>query len=121
MNKNVAVIGAGYWGKNLVRNFYELDALAAICDKDERKLNELKEKYPDVPLHLNHSSLFNDPDIHAVAIATPAASHYSLTKEALLAGKDVFVEKPISLHYEEGAELVDLASSKNISWNTILL
>lgn len=113
MKKNVGVIGYGYWGKNLVRNFYELNSLAAICDSDEQKLKDLKEKYPDVSLYLNRCALLQDPNIHAIAIAAPAATHYSLAKEALLADKDVFVEKPIALHYKEGAELVTLAQSKN--------
>jgi UDP-2-acetamido-3-amino-2,3-dideoxy-glucuronate N-acetyltransferase len=115
MTKNafVAVIGCGYWGKNLVRNFHELDALYAICDKDPKTLQTFQEKYPDIKHTTDISSLLSDSNIKAVAIATPAATHYALTKEALLADKDIFVEKPISLHYKEGAELVTLAQSKN--------
>jgi len=112
-NSTVAVIGAGYWGKNLVRNFHELNALYAVCDSDPKTLAAFKEKYPDIKHYSDVPSVLSDPHIRAVAISTPAATHYTLTKEALLADKDVFVEKPIALHYSEGAELIELASSKN--------
>jgi len=112
-NPTVAVIGTGYWGKNLVRNFHELNALYAVCDSDPKTLNTFKDKYPDAKHYSDVPSVLSDPNIQAVAISTPAATHYTLTKEALLAGKDVFVEKPIALHHSEGAGLVDLAQSKN--------
>lgn len=112
MAKNIVVIGTGYWGKNLVRNFYELNSLYGICDVDEKTLISFKKKYPDIQTFTDFSKSFKDSEAKAVAIATPADTHYSLVKEALLAGKDVFVEKPISLHYKEGEELVILAKSK---------
>jgi len=113
MSKNIAIIGCGYWGKNLVRNFYELNSLHTICDTDENKLKLFKKRYPDLNVCNNYKTLLKNPEIDAVVISTPAATHYSLTKEVLLADKDVFVEKPIALHYNEGAELIDLAKSKN--------
>jgi UDP-2-acetamido-3-amino-2,3-dideoxy-glucuronate N-acetyltransferase len=113
MDKNIAVIGCGYWGKNLVRNFYELNSLYAICDVDENKLKFFKEKYPDLNTNSDCKALFKNPEIKAVVISTPAATHYSLVKEALTADKDVFVEKPLSLIYKEGEELVSLAKEKN--------
>jgi len=113
MNKNIAIIGCGYWGKNLVRNFYELNSLYAICDIDENKLKAFKEKYPDLHIFTNYRELFKDPKIEAIVISTPALTHYTLAKEALLADKDVFVEKPIALNYREGEELVSLAKEKN--------
>lgn len=109
----VAVIGAGYWGKNLVRNFYELGALRAICDKDPATPARFEENYPDVPKHLHSSNILQDPGIQAVAIVTPAGTHYSLAREALLAGKDVFVEKPLCLEEHQVAELVALAAERN--------
>lgn len=113
MKKNIAVIGCGYWGKNLVRNFYELDSLYAICDVDENRLKSFQEKYPDLITYKDYTSLLKDPEISAVVVATPAATHYSLAKKALIADKDVFVEKPIALHYKEGEELVSLAKEKD--------
>lgn len=113
MKSNIAVVGCGYWGKNLVRNFYELNALHTICDCDEEKLNSFKENYPKLSYSKDYKSVFDNPDIDAVVISTPTATHYQLSKEALLAEKDVFVEKPIALHYREGEELVSLAKEKN--------
>lgn len=113
MKKNIAVIGCGYWGKNLVRNLYELNSLYAICDVDRKKLKLLQEKYSDIILYNNHKSLLKDPKVEAVVISTPAASHYPLAREALLADKDVFVEKPIALNYKEGQDLVSLAKEKD--------
>jgi len=112
MKKNIAVIGCGHWGKNLVRNFYELNSLSAICDVDEKTLKSFKEKYPDLVLYDDHKKLMKNPEVEAVVIATPATSHYSLVKEVLQEDKDVFVEKPIALKYKEGEELVSLAKEK---------
>jgi UDP-2-acetamido-3-amino-2,3-dideoxy-glucuronate N-acetyltransferase len=109
MKKNIAVVGCGYWGKNLVRNFHDLGVLYAACDSAEEKLDFFKDKYPDLKYFNDFNTLLEDPNISAVAIGTPAATHYDLVKKAMLLGKDVFVEKPISLKYREGEELVDLA------------
>lgn len=106
------VIGAGYWGKNLVRNFHHLDDLATICDSDPDRLSRYEEPYPQVPKRLAHSDVLRDSSIQAVAIATRAETHYSLVKDALLAGKDVLVEKPLCLRQEEAAEVVALASER---------
>jgi len=113
MNKNIAVIGAGYWGKNLIRNFHELNALYAVCDSDPKTLAAFKEKYPDAKHFTDVASTLSDSNIKAVAIATPAATHFDLVTQALNANKDVFVEKPISLHYKQGEKLVSLAHKKN--------
>ena len=113
MKKNIAIVGCGYWGKNLVRNFSELKSLHAICDIDENYLKSFKDKYSDLILYNNYKSLLKDPKAKAIVISTPAATHYSLAKEALLANKDVFVEKPLALNYKEGEELVLLAKEKN--------
>src|SRR5262245_58642752 len=89
----VAVVGAGYWGKNLVRNFHGLNALGAICDSDMERLGTFKQQYPSARMVSAYSDVLRDESIRAVAIATPAEAHANAVKEALLAGKDVFVEK----------------------------
>lgn len=105
----VAVVGAGYWGKNLVRNFANLGALAMVCDLQPVALSTAAQT-GGVPTCVNFSEVVGNPGIEAVAIATPAVSHYIMAKEALGAGKDVFVEKPLALTVSEGQELVDLAA-----------
>ncbi|MGB2677791.1 MAG: Gfo/Idh/MocA family oxidoreductase [Candidatus Acidiferrum sp.] len=107
-NPRVAVIGCGYWGRNHVRNFSELGCLAAVCDLREDTLNWAREQY-NVATVTNADSVFADEDIDAVVIAAPAAEHYLLAKCALASKKDVFVEKPLSLHSIQGKELVALA------------
>src|ERR1700722_8567060 len=89
----VAVVGVGYWGKNLVRNFYDLGALAALCDAEESVEAKYKEQYPGVKFHRQFSAVLSDPSIDAVALATPAVTHYEMAKAVLEAGKDVLVEK----------------------------
>jgi UDP-2-acetamido-3-amino-2,3-dideoxy-glucuronate N-acetyltransferase len=113
MKKNITVVGGGYWGKNLVRNFHELKSLYAICDIDDSKLKSFKEKYHNVKTYNDYQVLLKDPNATAIVISTPAATHHKLVKEALLADKDVFVEKPIALNYRDGEELVSLAEEKN--------
>ena len=112
MNRNIAVVGGGGWGKNFIRNFFKLDALVAICDSDSDKLDPIKEKYPCVKTYQRLGSLLRNPGVEAVVVSTPATTHYALAKECLLADKDVLVEKPIALHYEQAEELVSLAIQK---------
>lgn len=109
---SVAVVGAGYWGKNLVRNFHQLGALAAICEGHPETQKSMSEQYPDCPIISDFNQVLNDPAIKAVAIATPAETHASLVRQALNAGKDVFVEKPLCLSVDEGKELSALAREK---------
>jgi UDP-2-acetamido-3-amino-2,3-dideoxy-glucuronate N-acetyltransferase len=111
-NQAVAVIGAGYWGKNLVRNFHDLNALAAICDCDEKQLRTFQAQYSGIKTMAKFSEVQGARGIGAVAIATPAETHGAMVKEALLAGKDVFVEKPLCLSVEEGKALVALARER---------
>lgn len=107
----VALIGAGNWGRNLLENFYHLGVLAAVVDEDEKRLHEVEKKYPDSNIKLLSCAdeLWGKPAISAVAIATPAATHYALAKAALMVGKDVFVEKPLTLRAHEAEELSKLA------------
>ncbi len=109
MKPKVAVVGAGYWGKNLVRNFYELGHLSTISDSNQLLKTALKEKYPDIKFQSNFSDILTDRTIDAVVLATPAVTHYRMAKDALMAGKHVFVEKPLALETSEGEELVALA------------
>jgi UDP-2-acetamido-3-amino-2,3-dideoxy-glucuronate N-acetyltransferase len=111
--KTVALIGAGYWGKNLARNFYELGALHSICDLNESLLDQYQQSYPGVRLSTQFKVVFDDPAIHQVVIAAPAPVHFDIAKQALLADKDVYVEKPICLSVEHAEELVKLAESRN--------
>ena len=107
----VAVVGAGYWGKNLVRNFANLNALKAVCDNNTETLRTLSEQYPQCRTLTSYQEVLGDESITAVAVATPAESHESMVREALIAGKDVFVEKPLCLSAEKGQSLVDLAKA----------
>lgn len=108
-SSKVAVIGCGYWGKNLVRNFHQLGALAAVCDVTESGRATATEIAPDLPILSATEQVWRMNDIHAVVIATPAETHYALAKQAIEAGRDVFVEKPLALTVEQGASLVQLA------------
>lgn len=108
----VACIGAGYWGQNLIRNFDDLGALAWICELDLDRRVHIAALYPTVKVAETVDQVFADPEVAGVAIATPAETHGELVRRALLAGKDVFVEKPLCLSVEEGQKLVTLACEK---------
>lgn len=109
----VAVVGTGYWGKNLVRNFYELEALSAICDQNDSSLQAIAGNYPCPKVTNSYGEVLADSGIQGVVIATPAETHAAMVREALLAGKDVFVEKPLCLSVEEGRALVNLAQERH--------
>jgi UDP-2-acetamido-3-amino-2,3-dideoxy-glucuronate N-acetyltransferase len=111
---SIAVIGSGYWGKNLVRNFHELGVLKLICDKNEKILNQFKEQYTDVGTCSNLEDAFCQEKIDAVVVATPAESHYEVAHKALSAGKHVFVEKPLALTEKDGQQLVKLADRNGL-------
>jgi UDP-2-acetamido-3-amino-2,3-dideoxy-glucuronate N-acetyltransferase len=112
VNQNIAVVGCGHWGQNLIRNFAELGALRTIGDADPTKLEAVRAQYPQVNTETDYQRLLADPNIQGVVIATPAVRHHHMAKEALLAGKDVFVEKPLALTVKEGEDLVRLAAEK---------
>jgi UDP-2-acetamido-3-amino-2,3-dideoxy-glucuronate N-acetyltransferase len=109
---NVAVVGVGYWGKNLVRNFHDLGALAVLCDAQGSVESKYKQQYPGVRFYREFSAVLSDPAVTAVALATPAVTHHGMAKAALEAGKDVFVEKPLAIDVRHGEELVRLANAK---------
>ena len=112
--KNIAVVGSGYWGKNLVRNFYELGVLHTICDSNPSTLSTFKEKYPEVEVESLFQNVLQNQAIDAVVIATPAETHFKMAKMTLLANKHVFVEKPLALYVNEAEELHQLALSQNL-------
>lgn len=105
----VAVVGVGYWGKNLVRNFADLGVLAALCDAEPSVEVTYRPKYPHLKFYRDFQQVLSDPTIQAVALATPAVTHYELAKAALNAGKDVLVEKPLAVDVKHGEDLVRLA------------
>jgi UDP-2-acetamido-3-amino-2,3-dideoxy-glucuronate N-acetyltransferase len=110
---NVAVVGVGYWGKNLVRNFYDLGALAVLCDAQDSVEASCKRDYENVRFCREFGDVLSDPSIHAVALATPAVTHYEMAKAALEAGKDVLVEKPLAIDVKHGEHLVELAGANH--------
>jgi len=110
----IGIIGAGWWGKNLVRVSYELGVLKTVCDIDERTLNDIKVKYNEVKTTKNFDEIFMDKEINGVIISSSAETHYSLVKKAILSGKNVFVEKPLSLKVSDGKEIVELAEKNKI-------
>lgn len=111
---SIAVVGSGYWGKNLVRNFHQLGVLRLICDKNEALLTQFRDSYPGVETCLALNDLLSRQDVHGIVIATPAETHYTLAREALLAGKHVYVEKPLVLREDEGEELISLANERRL-------
>ncbi len=112
LKPHIAVVGAGYWGKNLVRNFYQLGVLKTICDGAKHIRDEMTKAYPDVAVTDDISGILNDDGIKGVVIAVPAIHHHNIAEKALKAGKHVFVEKPLSLNHTDGEKLVRLASDK---------
>jgi len=105
----VAVVGSGYWGKNLVRTFHALGALECVCDVREEVRREVQSRY-GVRTTGSFEAILGEPGIQGIAVAAPAAQHYDLVKQCLQHGKDVYVEKPLALTLSEGQELVQLAA-----------
>ena len=108
----IACVGAGYWGQNLIRNFYELKALGLICDADPARLKEFSALYRGIEVADSIDAALEDARVSGVAIATPAETHDPLVRRALLAGKDVFVEKPLCLSAAAGVKLIELAAQQ---------
>lgn len=108
----VAVVGSGYWGRNLVRNFHELGALRVVCEKDASARAEIALKYPKVTVTGEIEPVLADRRVGAVVIATPASTHFELARQCLEAGKDVFVEKPLALNLADAEALVRLAAER---------
>src|SRR5919198_2065642 len=107
----IGVIGCGYWGPNLLRNFAENEAAEVrwICDADEARLAAMARRYPSAQTTSNYQELLADRELDAVAVVTPVGTHFQITKEALRSGKHVLVEKPLTRTAAEAQELIDLA------------
>jgi predicted dehydrogenase len=107
----IGVIGCGYWGPNLLRNFAENESaeLRWLCDLDQNRLHTLGRRYPAVKTTTDYKQLLADPQVSAVAIATPVWTHFSFAREALEAGKHVLVEKPLTANVAEAEELIEIA------------
>src|SRR5581483_3959089 len=107
----IGVVGLNYWGPNLVRNFDELGELRVLCDLDAERLDRLAARYPHARATASYDELLADDGLDAVVVATPVPTHYELAKQALEAGKHVFVEKPPAMRAAEMDELVRLAAA----------
>jgi len=113
---NFGLVGVGYWGPNLARNLDNTEdaCLAWVCDSDEKSLGKIASSYPKVQTSVDLSRMLAAPDLDAVVVATPARTHFDLTRQCLNAGKHVLVEKPLAMSSAECDELIDLAESKQL-------
>jgi predicted dehydrogenase len=118
MSKNisVAVVGCGYWGPNLIRNFRSLPEcrLKTMCDLSQQRLKHLHQLYPEVEMSSSFDSVLADPEINAVAIATAVRFHFPMAKASLLAGKHTFIEKPMASSAAECEELIEIAEKQGL-------
>src|SRR6202161_3836656 len=112
----VGVIGYGYWGPNIVRNFHgqERSRVVAVCDKSPKSQKRVKQAYPDMHVTDDANELLMASDIDVIAVVTPVWTHYDLAKSALENGKHVFVEKPFTCTTAQAEELIELADRKNL-------
>ena len=110
----IAVVGAGYWGVNLVRVFSQLGVLDRVCDFSAERLGKVAAQYPGVRTESSFDTILDDHTVDAVVIATPAERHYEMARKSLLAGKDTYVEKPLTLRCEEAERLTELAASQGL-------
>jgi len=116
-NATVGLIGYGYWGPNLLRNFMELPTadVTWVCDPLQDRLDKAVTRYPSIRPTTDVRDVLDDPDVDAVVIATPISTHHALVMEALLAGKHVFVEKPMAMTVEECDEMCDAAAARDLT------
>lgn len=116
MAVKIAVAGLGYWGPNLVRNLWEVEGVevTAVCDRDRRALDPIVRRYPSIRAVESYEDLLADEEIDAVAIVTPVHTHFAMARAALLAGKHVFVEKPMAGSSDECRQLVALAEERSL-------
>jgi predicted dehydrogenase len=110
----IGQVGLGYWGTNLVRNFDDLAELRRLCDASPERREQFARRYPAARVTASFDEVVADPDLEAIVIATPVPTHYALAKQALEAGKHVFVEKPPAMRAVEMEELVALAEERNL-------
>ena len=112
--QKIAVLGCGLWGRNIVRNFYNLNALGMVCDLDDDNIAKVKEQYPGIKTTKDFHDILNSKEITGVVVVTPSHTHFKFVKAMLEAGKHVYVEKPISTVAQEARDLTDLADSKGL-------
>ena len=112
--QKIAVVGFGMWGRNIVRNFYNLNVLDIVCDLDDESLKTVREQFPGVRTTKDFNEIINDKSITGVAVVTPSHTHFKIVKSMLEAGKNVYVEKPISTVAEEARVLTELAEEKGL-------
>jgi UDP-2-acetamido-3-amino-2,3-dideoxy-glucuronate N-acetyltransferase len=112
---NIACVGAGYWGKNLIRNFHAIGVLHTICDGVDEVLQRFQDQYPDVAVTSSFDDVLDNKNIGAVSIATPAETHHELIIKALNAGKHVYVEKPLCLNESHARECISLADELGLT------
>jgi predicted dehydrogenase len=112
----IGVIGCGYWGPNIIRNFNALPncQVAGVCDSNPVTLKKILKLAPSAATYTQAMELINSPTIDAIAVVTPVSTHFDLAKKALLNGKHVFVEKPFTATVDQAAELIDIAQKKNL-------
>lgn len=110
--KNIAIIGAGYWGKNLVRNYHRLGVLKTVCDTNSDVLKQMQESYEDIKTARNFDEVLEDKEIEGIVIGLPAEYHYTFAEKSLKSNKDVYVEKPLALDLNQASELNRLAAEK---------
>jgi len=108
---NVAVIGCGYWGPNIVRNLFEINNCKVIyaCDSDKNRLKIIKNRYPSIKAITNYGPILEDKDVNAIVVVTPVSTHYQIARDSLKAGKHVLIEKPITDSSRKAKELIRLA------------
>ncbi len=114
---HVAVIGYGYWGPNLVRNFHETEGahMLACCDMSQQRLAQAKLKHPSLLLTTDYDEVLTNPAVDAVAIATPVGTHYEFARKALEHGKHVLVEKPLAASVAEAESLIEIATKRSLT------
>ena len=112
----VAVIGAGYWGPNLIRNFLSQDEVENViaCDRDESRLAKMRKTFHGIETACDYEDAIKRDDVEIVAIATPVSLHYEIAKKSLLAGKHCWIEKPMTVSVAEAEELIELADRNNL-------
>ena len=114
---NIGVIGYGYWGPNIVRNFSSLDdtRVICVCDSNQGAMDRVRKSYPHVTVTCDYNDILTSPDVDAVAVVTPVSTHFELAKKALENGKHVFVEKPFTATVAQAEELISLAAKKKLT------
>lgn len=115
MNKKICVVGAGYWGKNHIKTFYDLGVLGGVVDVNTKFLDEILNKYKDVSVYKSIDDALSDDIFDGFTVATPAETHFSISKKIISYKKHILVEKPITLKFEEAQQLVSSAKANSIN------